>query len=64
MGEKARNTKPPAEQFSIYSGKEDEIGKLKNELSTAMQQKQHVVAQGSNLRSQADTMIGARLKVK
>ena len=26
---KRRNTKPPAEQFSIDSGKEDEIGKLK-----------------------------------
>ena len=55
---KRRNTKPPAEQFSIDSGKEDEIGKLKSELSTAMQQSQHVVAQGSNLRSQAENAIG------
>ena len=55
---KRRNTKPPAEQFSIDSGKEDEIGKLKSELSTAMQQNQHVVAQGTNLRSQAENAIG------
>ena len=55
---KRRSTKTPAEQFSIDSGKEDEIGKLKSELSTAMQQNQHVVAQGSNLRSQAENAIG------
>ena len=52
------NTKPPAEQYSIDSGKEDEVCKLKNELSTAMQQNQRVVAQGSNLRSQAGNVIG------
>ena len=55
---KRRNTKPPAERFPIDSGKEDEIGKLKSELGTAMQQNQHVVAQGSNLRSQAGNAIG------
>ena len=32
------NTKPSAEQHSIDSGKEGEVSKLKNELSTAMQQ--------------------------
>ena len=52
------NTKSPAERFSIDSGNEDEVGKLKNELSTAMQQSQQVVAQGRNLRSQADNVIG------
>ena len=52
------NTKPSAEQYSIDSGKEDDGRKLKNELSTAMQQNQHVVAQGTNLRSQAENMIG------
>ena len=31
---------------------------MKNELSTAMQQNQQVVAQGSNLRSQAENAIG------
>ena len=31
---------------------------MKNELSTAMQQNQQVVAQGSNLRSQAENVIG------
>ena len=31
------NTKSPAERYSIDSGNEDEVGKLKNELSTAMQ---------------------------
>ena len=31
---------------------------MKHELSTAMQQYQHVVAQGSNLRSQAENVIG------
>ena len=35
---KRRNTKSPAERFPIDSGNEDEVGKLKNELSTAMQQ--------------------------
>ena len=56
---KARNkTKPSAEQYSIDSGQEDEVCNLKNVLSTAMQQNQHVVAQGSNLRSQAENVIG------
>lgn len=55
---KRRNTKPPAEQYPIHSGKEDDIRKLKSELSTAMQQNQHVVVQGTNLRSQAETAIG------
>ena len=55
---KRRNTKPSVEQYSIDSGKEDNIRKLKSELSTAMQQNQHVVAQGTNLRSQAETAIG------
>ena len=52
------NTKPSAEQYSIDSGKEDEVSKLKSELSTAMRQNQHVAAQGSNLRSQAENVIG------
>ena len=51
------NTKSPAERCSIDSGKEDEVGK-KNEVSTAMQQSQQVVAQGSNIRSQAENVIG------
>ena len=51
------NTKPSAEQYSTDSGKEVEVCKL-NELSTAMQQNQNVVAQGSNLRSQAENVIG------
>ena len=38
---KRRNTKPLAERCSIDSGKEDEVGKLKSELSTAMQQNHH-----------------------
>ena len=59
MVKKRRNdTKPLAEQYSIDSGKEDEVSKLKDELSTAMQQNQHVAAQGSNLRSQAEKVIG------
>ena len=53
-----RNTKPPAEQYAIDSGKEDYIRKLKSELGTARQQHQHVVAQGTNLRSQAEAAIG------
>ena len=53
-----KNTKPSAEQCSIDSGKEDEVSKLKNELSTALQQNQHVAAQGSNLRSQAEHVNG------
>ena len=32
------NTKSPAERCSIDSGNEDEVGKFRNELSTAMQQ--------------------------
>ena len=59
MKKRRNNTESPAERYSIDSGKEDEVGKLKKELSTAMQQNQHVVAQGSNLRSQAETMICA-----
>ena len=55
---KRRNTKPSVEQYSIDSGKEDNIRKLKSELSTAMQQNQHVVAQGTNLRSQAESATG------
>ena len=55
---KRRNTKPPAEQYPVDSGKEDDIRKLKSELGTAMQQNQHVVAQGTHLRSQAETAIG------
>ena len=55
---RGNNTKSPAERYSIDSGNEDEVGKLKNELSTAMQQDQHVVAQGSNLRSQAENVMG------
>ena len=42
MVKKRRNkTKSPAERYSIDSGKGDEVCKLKNELSTAMQQNQH-----------------------
>ena len=52
------NTKLSAEQYSIDSRKEDEVSKVKNELSTAMQQSQHVAAQGSNLRSQSKNVIG------
>ena len=52
------NTKSPAERCSIDSGNVDEGGKLKNEISTAMQQNQQVVAQGSNLRSQTENVIG------
>ena len=54
---KRRNTKPSAEQYTIDAGREDDIRKLKSELSTAMQQNQHVVAQGTstNLMGQAET---------
>ena len=55
---KRRTTKPPVEQYPIDSGKEDNIRKLRSELSTAMQQNQHVVAQGTNLWSQAETAVG------
>ena len=59
MVQKRRNNaKPSAEQYSIDSGKEDYVRKLKDELSTAMQQNKHVVAQGTNLRSQAENVIG------
>ena len=58
MVKKRRNTKPLAEQYPIDSGKEGDIRKLKSELSTAMQQNQHAVAQGIDLRSQAETAIG------
>ena len=55
---KRRNTKPSVERYSIVSGRKDDIRKLKRELSTAMQQNQHVVAQGTNLRRQAESAIG------
>ena len=55
---KRRITKPSVEQYSIDSGKEDDIRKLTSELSTAMQRNQHVLAQGTNLRSQAESAIG------
>ena len=54
---KRRNTKPSVERYSIVSGRKDDIRKLKRELSTAMQQNQHVVAQGTNLRRQAESAI-------
>ena len=57
LAKKRRNTKPSVEQYPIDSGKED-IRKPKSELSTAMQQNQHAVAQGTDLRSQAESAIG------
>ena len=58
VNKRRNNTKPSAEQYSVDLGKGGEVCKLKNELSTAMQQNQHVVAQGSNLRSQSENVIG------
>ena len=48
-----RHTKPSVEQYSIDSGEEDDIRK-----PTAMQQNQHVVAQGTDLRGQTESAIG------